>query len=53
MADLDLAFVLIPLVPALSFMVWVIWGLEKQIRQERRHRDATLALRARSSGPRN
>jgi flagellar biogenesis protein FliO len=40
MVDSDLAFILIPLVPALAFMLWVIWGLEKQIRSGRRHRDA-------------
>jgi flagellar biogenesis protein FliO len=39
-ADFDLAFLLIPLLPALAFMLWVIWGLEKQIREDRRHRDA-------------
>jgi hypothetical protein len=36
----DLTFLLIPLVPALAFMVWVIWALEMQIRRDRRHHDA-------------
>ena len=36
----DSAFILIPLVPALAFMLWVIWGLKKQIRRDRCHRDA-------------
>jgi len=40
MADVDLALILIPLVPALAFMIWVVWGLEKQMRQDRCHRDA-------------
>jgi hypothetical protein len=40
MVDSDLAFVLIPFVPAIAFMLWVVWRLEKQIRQDKRHRDA-------------
>lgn len=40
MVSSDLTFLLIPIVPALAFLLWVIWGLEKQIRQDRRHRDA-------------
>ena len=40
MVDSDFAFILIPLVPALAFMLWVVWGLEKQIRQNRRYRGA-------------
>ena len=35
-----LTLLLILLVQALAFMLWVVWGLEKQIRQDRRHRDA-------------
>lgn len=38
MGDFDLGFILIPLLPALAFMLWVVWGLEKQIRHDRRHR---------------
>jgi hypothetical protein len=40
MVDSDFAFILIPFVPSLAFMLWVIWGLEKQIRQNRHHRGA-------------
>ena len=40
MVNSELVFILIPFVPALAFLLWVIWGLEKQIRQERRHCDA-------------
>jgi hypothetical protein len=36
----DLTWLLIPLVPALAFMLWVIYALEKQIRRDRRHRGA-------------
>lgn len=36
----DYVFVLIPLVPGLAFMLWVVWALEKQIRRDKRHRDA-------------
>ena len=39
MVESDFAFILILFVPALAFMLWVVWGLEKQIRQNRRYRD--------------
>jgi hypothetical protein len=35
----DLILILIPLAPAVAFMLWVIYALEKQIRRDRR-RDA-------------
>jgi hypothetical protein len=31
---------LIPLIPAMAFMIWVIWALEKQIGRDKHHRDA-------------
>ncbi len=40
--DFYLVFTLIPLVPALAFMLWVLWGLEKQIRRDRCHHDRIL-----------
>ena len=35
-----LILLLIPLVPALAFMLWVIWALEGQIRRGSHHCDA-------------
>lgn len=37
--DSQLAWILIPFVPAMAFMLWVVCALEKQIRKSRRHRD--------------
>ncbi len=42
MVDSDLILLLIPFVPALAFLFWVIWALEKQIGRDRRHRDAIV-----------
>jgi len=39
MVDSNLTLLLIPFVPALAFLFWVIWALEKQIRRDRRHLD--------------
>jgi hypothetical protein len=44
MADSVLTLLLILMVPALVFMLWVIWALEKQIRQDRRNSDAIARL---------
>ena len=41
MVDSYLAFILIPFVPAVAFMLWVVWALEKQIRKNGRRRDAS------------
>jgi hypothetical protein len=40
MFDSDFILLLIPMVPALAFMLWVVWALEKQIRLDRHSRDA-------------
>lgn len=48
MVDSDLSFLLIPLAPALAFMLWVIWALERQIRRDRRHLNPIARPKARS-----
>jgi len=40
MFDSDFILLLIPMVPALAFMLWVVWALEKKIRLDRHSRDA-------------
>jgi hypothetical protein len=40
MVNSDLILVFIPMVPAMAFMLWVVWALEKQIRLDRHRRDA-------------
>ncbi|SPE28572.1 hypothetical protein SBA5_670023 [Candidatus Sulfotelmatomonas gaucii] len=42
---------LIPVAPALAFMLWVIWALEKQIRRDRRHSDEIARTKAGSDRP--
>ncbi|SPE31569.1 hypothetical protein SBA5_890015 [Candidatus Sulfotelmatomonas gaucii] len=51
MVESDLTFLLIPMAPALAFMLWVIWALEKQIRRDRRHSDEIARLKAGSDHP--
>ena len=51
MADFNLTLVLLPLVPALSFMLWVIWALEKQIKRERRQSEVIARAKAGTDRP--
>jgi hypothetical protein len=46
MGNYDLTLLLIPMVPALAFMLWVIWALEKEIRRNSRHYDAIARAKA-------
>lgn len=39
MEDPDFALLLIVVVPAVAFMLWVLWSLEKQIRRDKRNSD--------------
>jgi hypothetical protein len=39
----DFVFEILMLLPALSFMLWVIWALEKQMRLEKRRHDAMVS----------
>ena len=40
MVGSNLTLLLIPLIPGLALMLWVIWALERQISRDSRHRDA-------------
>jgi hypothetical protein len=51
MVDSAFTLLLIPVAPALTFMLWVIWALEKQIRRDRRRSDATARAKAGSDRP--
>lgn len=51
MVDSDLTLLLIPVAPALAFLLWVIWALEKQIRRDRRYSEAIARAKAGSDRP--
>jgi hypothetical protein len=51
MVDSNFILLLIPMGPALAFMFWVIWALEKQIRREKRHSDVIARTKSRSDRP--
>ena len=51
MVNYDLTLLLIPLVPALAFMLWVFWALEKEIRRNSRHFEAIARARAGTDRP--
>jgi hypothetical protein len=46
--NFDLMMLLIPSVPALAFMLWVIWALENQIRRDRSYHCAIPLEKART-----
>jgi hypothetical protein len=47
----DLTLLLIPAAPALAFLLWVIWALEKQIWRDRRYSKAIARAKAGSDRP--
>ena len=51
MVDSDLTLLLIPVAPALAFLLWVIWALEKQIWRDRRYSKAIARAKAGSDRP--
>ena len=51
MVNSDANLLLIPLVPSLAFMLWVIWELEKQIRLEKHRSDVIPRSKAWSDRP--
>jgi hypothetical protein len=51
MGNNDLTLILIPLVPALAFMLWVIWALEKEIRRKSRHDEGIARAKAGTDRP--